>query len=549
MNMELTNPHPSVLDINRELPVTDRVVLEYQNAHVDTRNDLVEHSWRVAGQIQAFAGDTVPSLVIESAKLHDVVDRFWNTDSHKCTEERAHAAWRSMVGVHEKMGLTKEESIYFYAQLHDMVRVEIASGKHRIDMASQAQSGMDGNGLPAQMAEIIADSYKGPVPAKAWLATEPYLDFAHMRSVLNDSNIEAFIVKGCELIDNMQNPSSTRESALLQDALEAESIYAPILEVLGFDGLASVIRSEAHLVRLAKYDDAIEREDVEDNGQIRGPECIDRAREIIENIEKVGVDSIVQHIFGEESSMAQPVVGKNADGIVPVQVGNMLVDWRGQRVDFGHYRLKTVGSLARKMHAKQGAVPMDVMGMTVVSRDDKESAAAFAMFIQQRLQDEQAGLSAKAADGKSSPFYIQGSRKYVSVVAAELRGLGVETNRIQWKPESPEEASRRGHKTLEVAKATFMATIDGVEVPTELQFVTQSERKRMRTGDIAHIIYKYIRQYGENLTDEQRQKTVQDATRVLEEMHARKQHLSPNSLGVNERSLAGAWNMYYALSM
>lgn len=552
---KISTPSPSRID--RAMHLADSAVFEYENKGIDTRSDLVEHSDRVVGQVEAFAGSLLPPLAKKVAtKLHDVIDRFWNNDSHKHTPERALAAKECVLRAINDMGLSEEEEIYLLAQLNDLIGVENASGAHRRATASRARTGSVSNGLPREIVEIISDSYKGHIPSKAWMTTEPYLDFDHMHDMLNSTNIEAFVIKACELVDNMQHPSSLRESALLQDVLEAESFYAPILEVLGFDGLASVLRSLSHMVRLKKHEEAKARERLLDSGLVDdgeedrpdGIKCIEQAKQMVDRIEQIGVENIAKHIFGDNRSLIQPAVGEGADGNIPVHIGDLLVDWEGNKIDFGHYRLKTVGSLANKLYQKKGVLPMDIMGMTVVSEDVSESAQAFAMFIKDRLDNEQSGLRAKKADSKDQPFYVQGSEEYVAAVLDKLRSMGVDETRIQAEPEAQEVAETRGHNTLQVSKITFMALVDGIEVPTEVQFVTKSERERMRTGDIAHIIYKYIKQLGDDISPDERKSIISSAVKVIKAMHARKQHLNPDSLEINERSLKGACEMLYALS-
>lgn len=552
---------PIISRIDTIAEVANSAALEYQTLDIDTRPDLVEHADRTIGTVHAFAGKLLHPINRVVGKLHDVVDRFYNEKSHKYREDRQSEALRIVSVAVQEMNLSEEEALYLCAQLHDLIEVEVASGAHRRSVAKEAKPGTGMNGLPKEIIDMISLSYTGEIPSQVWLTTEPYLDFDHMNEVLYKSNIEAFITKASELIDNMQNPSSNRKSALFQDVLEAESFYAPILEVLGFDGLASVLRSLAHRIRLRNYEEAKRREraatpdgEFREDGMPDGIACIEAAEEKIAEIKRIGIDNIAKHIFGDSRSLSERVVDEDSKGEVPIQIGNLLVDLGDEKVAFGHYRLKTIGSLANKLFRKKGAMPMDLMGMTVVSGDVEESARAFVGFIKNRLDDEANGLVAKKADSKEQPIYVQGSVEYVAAVRVQLEAQGIGADRVQFVEETAEEAAVRGHRKLEVAKVTFNATVDGVEVPTEIQFVTQAERERMRTGDVAHIIFKYLKQLGdhpdENLskvTHEQRRHIIESAVKVLVAMHDRKQHLDPESLEINERSLVGALKMLRTL--
>ncbi len=562
MHEKLAPPSPARMELAMSLA---RAALDgYQRMGIDTRGDLTEHADRVIGGVDAFAGKLLHPLAFVAVILHDIVDRFWNEDSPKFNEERSVAAHELASEAVRVMGLTEEEAVYLSALLNDLVGVEIASGAHRKGVANEVISGSEVNGLPKEIIEMISDSYQGEIPSEVWLATEPYLDFDHMYNMLYEKNIESFIIKAAELVDNMANPSSNRESALFQDVLEAESFYAPILEVLGFDGLASVLRSYAHRRRLISYDEAKGREQIHDTKSSTtteesgpsGAKCIGEAELVIEKIENIGMEKVAQHIFGDNRLLTQPAVGEDHEGNVPIQIGDLLMDWHGSEISLGRYRLKTVGSLASKMHNKGGVTPMDIVGMTVVSGDVRESARAFVAFMTERVDCPESGLLEHKADSKERPFFVSGSTEHIGAVKQELRLKGVDEKRVQFEEKSSEYANERGQKPLEVSKITFFATIDGIQVPTEVQFVTQGERERMRTGDIAHIIYKYLKQLGDDddpekskITNEQRRRIIESAVKVLASMHARKQHLNPESLEVNERSLTGAQSMRYALGL
>ena len=75
-------------------------------------------------------------------------------------------------------------------------------------------------------------------------------------------------------------------------------------------------------------------------------------------------------------------------------------------------------------------------------------------------------------------------------------------------------------------------------VPVEVQFVTKAERQRSRTGEVAHIIYKYIRQLERQrpVSDEEKHSIAQTMSRLLKQIHQRRDYAS-HDLMVNERSI------------
>ena len=101
-----------------------------------------------------------------------------------------------------------------------------------------------------------------------------------------------------------------------------------------------------------------------------------------------------------------------------------------------------------------------------------------------------------------------------------------------------ESVKQRGQK-YQVSKVTFLMDHPGVDkgVPVEVQFVTKAERQRARTGEVAHIIYKYIRQLEQqgSASDEDKYAIAKEMSRLLKQIHQRRDYAS-HDLMVNERS-------------
>ena len=76
-------------------------------------------------------------------------------------------------------------------------------------------------------------------------------------------------------------------------------------------------------------------------------------------------------------------------------------------------------------------------------------------------------------------------------------------------------------------------------VLVEVQFVTKAERQRSRTGEVAHIIYKYIRQleWQPSVPDEKKYSIAQTMSRLLKQIHQRRDYAS-HDLMVNERLMS-----------
>lgn len=504
--------------------------------------EFVAHAERTVGLVGALAGKELSPIAIASSYLHDLVDRHINRLSHKSTPER-----REIIGslLAELMGesspLSEDQQIYLCGLLVGFVKTEINSAEHRKLSAEPAT--IDGEKVTIAVEEILKDSYQGVIDREVWKTIEPFVDFEHMHDFLEVSNIESVIVKACELIDNMHHPSSARPSALLQDVLEAESFYAPILEVLGYDGIASLLRGVAHEVRLR---------------QLGLGGWVDRAKEAIDQISDIGADRVVSRIFGDPGdSVSRSVVGTDASGRVPVEIGEFaaVLDPSGQRAVAGAYRLKTVGSLAKKLDLQGGRMPNDLLGLTIISgkprqegevldetfQDIEQSAKDFAKFIKQKVI--KGGFELRVAKNREQPIYAHGSRQYINLVRRELVRQGVDLGICQLKVDKAKNVKKRGYAGYRVAKVTFDVEMEGargvVSVPAEVQFATKAERERARVGEVAHIIYKYLAQR-KDLPLAEQQEIVGQAMVTLREMHGRRLHLDPNSLALNDETVSEA---------
>ncbi len=523
--LELSAPQKKFeIDLERQsLEFSFQLALEgyFEGEGVNERKDLVEHAERTMKLAEEFAGLKLPPEAIHAVLLHDVADRFHNRDSQKCTPERRQAAGLALADVftNPKIDMTCAQVSYVTSLLADLIETEKASGRHRLQVA---------NTIPESIREIITDRYEGSVPAEAWRQIEPFVDVEQMAEFLDKTNIEAVIIKACELLDNMRYPSSSRESAKLQDVLEAESFYAPLCEVMGFDGLAASLRSQAHIILL--------------KGQGEH-DLIEEIREQYETIRHIGVRNLVNTIFGTEEVVTEAVVGPRSEASChnrPVHIGDFLAE-NGKEVE-GKYRLKTVGSWAAKVHeARQNDkleyTPMDVLGLTVISDTVKDQARDFVEFLQRRI-DMNPAFQLKKAASKSSAICVHGTVDYVTTVRQEMERCRFDTKRCEFVVQDDESVKQRGQK-YQVSKVTFLMDHPGVDkgVPVEVQFVTKAERQRARTGEVAHIIYKYIRQLEQqgSASDEDKYAIAKEMSRLLKQIHQRRDYAS-HDLMVNERS-------------
>ena len=493
------------------------------------REDFKDHAYRVYKIVKAYTGDDLPPEAASLSLIHDVADRMFNKKSTKYNDTWARNATDALYEFMDDENISHDQLKYSACLLADMVEIEQNAAHHRKLMAKIAEE--ESNDDYREAYSLVAERYVGKVSPDQWRVAQPLLDLDHMRMGMDKVNIEAFIIKGAEIMDNLQYPSSKRESAVLQDVLEAESFYAPILEAMGYEAFAAELRSVAKVRRLI--------------GQGK-EDLVKSAKETQDRILQVGMDKIADKIFGVNDGTINYAIRKDEDsGEYSTHMGEFAADTKYGNMVAGNWRIKTVGSLADKLKGGDGI--MDIVGMMVISRDRETTACDFAHFIADRLKE----FRPVCARSKNRPVYIQGTKEYVDVVEQNLRELGVGSDEYLVKIDTDEKREQRGYSIYEISKVTFAVDIDGVEVPVEIQFITKDERRRARTGEVSHIAYKYLQSQGfgkDNLEKEttrqrvERMKIVSLAKEVLGDLHKRRYDMINSKitgkLGINPKSLS-----------
>lgn len=493
------------------------------------REDFKDHAYRVHKIVKAYTGDDLPPEAASLSLIHDVADRMFNKESTKYNDVWARNAADALYEFMDDEKISHDQLEYSASLLADMAKIEQSAAHHRRQMARIAEE--ESNEDYQEIYPLVAERSMDEVSPEQWVIAQPLLDFNHMGMEMDKVNIESFIIKGAEIMDNLQHPSSKRESAALQDVLEAESFYAPILEAMGYEAFAAELRSAAKVRRLI--------------GQGK-EELIESAKETQDRVLQVGMDEIADKIFGVNDGTINYAIRKDEDsGEYSTHMGEFAADTEYGNMVAGNWRIKTVGSLADKLKGGDGI--MDIVGMMVISRDRKTIARDFAHFIADRLKE----FRPVCARSKNRPVYIQGTKEYVDIVERNLRELGVSSDEYLVKIDTDEKCEKRGYSIYEVSKVTFAVDIDGVETPVEIQFVTKDERRSSRVEEKSHLIYKYLQSLGfgkdylEKETARQRydrMTIINLAKKVLGDLHKRRYDMidskNTGNLGLNPKSLS-----------
>ena len=493
------------------------------------REDFKDHAYRVHKIVKAYTGDDLPPEAASLSLIHDVADRMFNKKSTKYNDVWARNAADALYEFMDDEKISHDQLEYSASLLADMAKIEQSAAHHRRQMARIAKE--ESNEDYQEIYPLVAERSMDEVSPEQWVIAQPLLDFNHMGMEMDKVNIESFIIKGAEIMDNLQHPSSKRESAVLQDVLEAESFYAPILEAMGYEAFAAELRSVAKVRRLI--------------GQGK-EDLVKSAKETQDRVLQVGMDEIADKIFGVNDGTINYAIRKDEDsGEYSTHMGEFAADTEYGNMVAGNWRIKTVGSLADKLKGGDGI--MDIVGMMVISRDRKTIARDFAHFIADRLKE----FRPVCARSKNRPVYIQGTKEYVDIVERNLRELGVSSDEYLVKIDTDEKCEKRGYSIYEVSKVTFAVDIDGVETPVEIQFVTKDERRSSRVEEKSHLIYKYLQSLGfgkdylEKETARQRydrMTIINLAKKVLGDLHKRRYDMidskNTGNLGLNPKSLS-----------
>ena len=493
------------------------------------REDFKDHAYRVYKIVKAYTGDDLPPEAASLSLIHDVADRMFNKKSTKYNDVWARNAADALYGFMDDEKISHDQLKYSACLLADMAKIEQSAAYYRKLMAEIAEE--ESNEDYQEIYPLVAERQTDKVSPKQWAIAQPLLDLDYMRLEMDKVNIEAFIIKGAEIMDNLQYPSSKRESAVLQDVLEAESFYAPILEAMGYEAFSAELRSVAKVRRLI--------------GQGK-EDLVKSAKEIQDRVLQVGMDKIADKIFGVNDGTINYAIRKDEDsGKYSTHMGEFAADTNYGNMVAGNWRIKTVGSLADKLKGGDGI--MDIVGMMVISRDRETTACDFAHFIADRLKE----FRPVCARNKNKPIYIQGTKEYVDAVEQNLCELGVSSDEYLVKIDTDEKCEKRGYSIYEISKVTFAVDIDDVEIPVEIQFITKDERCRARTGEVSHIAYKYLQSQGfgkDNLEEEttrqrvERMKIVSLAEEVLGALYKRRYDMknskNTGDLGLNPKSLS-----------
>ena len=433
---------------------------------------------RVNAIVHDFMDGHVSDPVYHAAILMPLMDK--TTD-----ELQSRNAYRALKVHNEESRAEERTDTYILGLITDRPIVKSFWDSRLKDIAADLQEA----GLSEAASALTPERADQPVDKMAWLHEPGLTPLTHVESLLDDVNLESLMIQAAELLEWFESDKAGNDSKTLSYVYAAESLFAPLAEIIGFDGLASALLNACTIIRFKNAGEEV---------------YLERAAQILED--RAGrdtLDSSVQATF--EAALGETLY----DNVLNNKSNHEIIIGEGFTHDDARviWRLKSLGSLAKKLKKNDiGTIPLDIIGATVVLPDLDQTAQRFATMIQAVRNNE--SLSLTPAPSREQAIHIKGSPEYIE--AFQL-ACGYESLEAMQEDIDVVEVSKDKYQ---VAKITFVyISPEGKRLNTEIQFNTEQDRIEARTGSAAHIAIKYLRE-GQKIDPE-----------ILKRIRARKDHM------------------------
>lgn len=341
-------------------------------------------------------------------------------------------------------------------------------------------------------------------PQFEWNHLSGLTDLDKMLDLAKVVNIESILIMAAQLTSDLTKHADdldlVDDDSILDKIRMSESLIAPLLEIMGYDGFAMNLSSVTKRIRLKNLGE-------------EGRLALLRAETIIATHDEQrvsnGVRDVMSSLVGNTDKEA--IFEFNHDARILMEHGYC----QPYGLNEGCYfivRRKTRGSMAWKLYQdylkkanktndssndiSEFRLPMDTIAAQIVFDENEttESNAGSSNATEvSNLANAFAGMVVRASDdnkitltpspSRDSAVHIRGTKDFRTAVASAVYGQGY-SGVFDAKEEQP--------GGMEVAKLTFYYD-DGQganPLSFEIQLLTERQRNAMRTDKIAHIFYK-----------------------------------------------------------
>lgn len=429
-----------------------------------------------------FCDDYLSAPVYSAAMLGPIVDAYTQSSTHAA----AVAALRSYID-HE----SAETRQYVLGIVADRP-VLTAFWRDTVDAQSQNTP---------EIHNLLQSCDAIHVTPEQWGSRVPLVAPDRILSLLNAVNLESLLIKSVETLVQLDPATAKNNSDTFIQLYQAESLLAPLCEIIGFDGLAMALQSRSYIIRSTFTDNT---------------EPVERATALVnERGNEHQVDDDVQALFTAvfgEHIHEQVIRHAAPHGII---IGEGLCTRDNLRVV---WRLKSIGSLARKLNDNK-SYPMDIIGATVIAHNETQLAERLGRIIDHSHDDERIRLTPTTE--RTDAVHVKGTPDYIETIR---KGLGFDSLESMRRFVDVKEVAPGEHR---VSKVTLVFRQDNrPDLRAEIQLTTAADRIEARIGSAAHLLYKFS-QHAEKPID----------PNDLAAIRARKDKLNPTTYHLNPLSV------------
>lgn len=335
-----------------------------------------------------------------------------------------------------------------------------------------------------------------------WMHASRLVQPDKLTSLLENINLESLLIQSAELLEWLSSDKAANNGETFEYVYAAESIFAPLCEIIGFDGLSMALQSKCAKLRYNYREE---------------DEFTQKAAELLsvlgshEQIEK-NVLSMLEATLGEV--MHEQVLKHSSPHNIVIGEGIAENDTRVV------WRVKSLGSIAKKLERNGiDSMPMDIIGATLIVKDEQTLARTFATVLDRIELDSR--IQTQPSPSRVHALHVRGDLPYIERVLTELdyKNLDDMAKHVDVRV-GPTDGFR-------VAKVTFVFE-DGRGEPmrVEMQINTEQDRVQARIGNAAHLLFKFSHAAS----------TVNPA--ILESISGRKKDIGHNELVGPSRSRA-----------
>ncbi len=281
-------------------------------------------------------------------------------------------------------------------------------------------------------------------------------------------NIESHLIAAANSLRWFLSHNPSGQADALQRARRAESLHAPLSEIIGFDGIAMALQSHIALMRLRQSDqtDYIAAARTQ-RGYVSEPGAADER-----------VDRILRGTLGK-STHHQVLTHGERHGV-------MIGEGVSGREDIRTiWRIKTVGSAARKLsQLPQGSELTDIFGATLITNDARQSGVMLNRALLSALSDPR--MTLRPSPQRDKPLHVRGTPEFIADVAdgMGMASVAALARVADLRPTTPND--------YHVAKLSMDYQEWGNIRPTsvEIQINTKEGREDARIGSPSHALHK-----------------------------------------------------------